>query len=127
MSALLVRILVLSTAFFLVLPPGWCCIVPSRSVQKTPPKTVACCHCKAEKETQHSTPSPAPLHPAKSCCQWDSTVPPSSKTLTLDWTLAVVILTSDVFSHCFSARGDLCFASPFLYQSLHILQCVWRC
>ena len=121
-----VRSLMLASSLLLVLPPGWCCLLPRAAAPKNelPPCCRPCCD-----GAKHSEPvTPAPLPPGRCPCSDRQSIAPDVAKLVL----AVPFLTAPAPALDLAvspvAVDDLLLASgPSLDLSLHLVHCVWLC
>ncbi|MFO0865609.1 MAG: hypothetical protein U0744_13320 [Gemmataceae bacterium] len=114
----------------LVLPQGWCCLVP-RMLPKAKEAEPACCCCHvqtdAPKPDQESKPS-EPTDPFACCCEPREATPDQPVAFDLHSLPIAMLPTSE------RTTSDLSFAWASLDRildtsdpPLHILLCVWRC
>lgn len=127
MSLIVSKLLILTSAVLLALPPGWCCITPNQKTAETPPKVPHSC-CQLHQEQPTPDQEPVPRQPVQKCCcekELPSPQNPETAPLELTFTHSVAIpaaLSNDVGG----VDGPSFDSSPFS-PPLHILQCVWRC
>lgn len=117
------KLLVLTSALLLALPPGWCCAAPSPKDADLPVQPTHPC-CQHEQSTPDQKPAPAqPVQ--KCCCDNDLASPPSPETTSPDLAISIPVAIPAPALHA-TGVSDLSF-TDFSSPPLHVLQCVWRC
>ena len=131
MYIFLLRLVIVSNALALFLPPGHCCVTLPR---RTADQPMSCCrHGAAHHEAAHKEGALTPGHgaptdsPVYCCCHRDA-VPTGEPALPDKLSASVVDsnVGAETSIHCFTARApaqaDFCTGPP-----RHVLQCVWLC
>jgi len=122
------KLLVLTCALLLALPPGWCCATPNPKAADLPAQPTHSC-CQHEQPTPNQEPMPA-VPVQQCCCEKDLASPssPSSpKTTSLDLAISIPVVIPDAPAAHVAGVGVLDFAGPSPSPPLNVLQCVWRC
>ncbi|MEX0704859.1 MAG: hypothetical protein WD069_22360 [Planctomycetales bacterium] len=126
MSGLLLKLLVMSEALLVALPPGACCVNFKSAGQHAGPSRGSCCR----PETPRPERSPVPPAPGASecCCRYDG-VPRGEQVAVADgWALPVAAFPFDSRPRLEGVSGV-----PPAPESLdpgpprHLLHCVWLC
>jgi hypothetical protein len=128
MSAFASKLLVLTSAVLLALPPGWCCATPSQKPAQTPAKHAAHSCCRQPKQTPTPDQEPGPGQPVqKCCCENDLASPANPEKASPDLTFSVPVPSPDTLMAEVGGAGAASAISPTASPPLYILQCVWRC
>jgi len=143
MRSTFLRSLVLTCSFILVLPPGWCCMIPlpapaqegeddTQQDKQNTPKPSPCCGCccqakaKAADPQAPSQPEPPPAGKCP-CDERHSTAPSSPKTFAGDLLGALPLDLLDL-TFCWSGAGETVTPrTASVVAPLQLLHCLWLC
>jgi len=127
MSMRAIRLLVMATALFLVLPPGWCITLPTvRNAKSVSPKACCCSHVRPNRP-RSPAPKPVRTPPVRGCCcRVDLSATPKAEIPVESTSVAtaLVAMADPVSPQHFSSVGYNCFISLPCPQ---VLNCVWLC
>jgi hypothetical protein len=122
--------LLLGTALFLVLPPGWCCVLPQLGKATASPNPApSCCGPRAHSSKHICLPpeqEDGPTTPA-CCCPLDTALPPSPEALPDDLGPAPLVVVAGADGPLVGARFVLGLTSFATSPPRQLLHCVWLC
>jgi hypothetical protein len=123
-----VRSLALVCGLLLVLPPGWCCLLPRLGAQQPKPAPAHGCCCGKKSKQPPTRQTPAPPAPVRNCCgDREATRLAGPEKVSPDPGLwAPVIAPCDGLCGV-SPSVPLALGLPPPWPPLQILHCVWRC
>ena len=120
--------LLLACSLPLVLPAGWCCLLPLRAATPdAPPKArPCCCHCTAPEKTAPACPRPLPIGSGKCpCADRHTTAPDNPQSLACDLSLPAPVVVAALTPACARARDAVGFDLPpptdLVIALLHLL------
>jgi hypothetical protein len=127
------RLLLLTAAGMLALPPGWCCILaPAAGVSAArlavPERPTPCTHCCQEPRADQEEEQPPSRPPCTVCCG-DLNVPLSQRAIDFSPDALVAALPpAAALPDPTGAVDAIAPAWPIPpTRALHVLQCVWLC
>jgi hypothetical protein len=120
---MLVRFLTLICSLILVLPPGWCCLVPVRSAEgATARRCCGCPHCRRP----DPAPKPAPVKPHECPCFDRQFTPPTGPQTLPAGAAMMAPLPPFEPAPAESLRLDRA-AVHLADPPLHLTHCTWLC
>jgi hypothetical protein len=128
MQTRLVRSLVFAFSLSLVLPPGWCCMVPRAAAEEAAP----CCGCHecAQPDETPADDAPAPMPPGSNrcpCFDRQTTAPDTYKPQTGYADLAALISVPTVVLPAPHANHVERHLTSLGDQPLYLVHCFLRC
>src|SRR5215471_12531830 len=121
MSAFVSKLLILTSAVLLALPPGWCCATPSQKPVDTPAKQPAHSCCQHQKQTPTTSQEPAPSQPPPKCyCEKDLVSPTNPEKVSLDLTFSIPVASPDTPVVEVGSAGAGNIVSPASWPPLHV-------
>lgn len=121
--------LVLCNAFLLVLPQGWCCVLPMQAGETLAPvpEAKSCCHAKT---AQPKTPAQQeePVRPVPSCCcEADYAAPEVAKVASPEYFALLSWALVDIDVIATPAVAANAAELPIFIPPLRLLHCLWLC
>jgi hypothetical protein len=134
MGTRVLRSLLTACCLVLMLPPGWCGLVPTpaagakaEAAKKAPGACCEPCPCKRQRKPPPGSSRPAPPPCRCYCYDLDWLKPPAPEKAEADLSPAAFVAPADCLPTYDVLRHDRDLSLPVPSPPPHVLKCVWLC